>query len=241
LTQSCGACGESLSTPSRNSLAEDAIKLSEELKCNNSAFGCEFQGRLIDFSHHLNTCDFVDRPMPCLIPGCELVFKKKAMIKHLLNEHKSNLNTPGKAVDIVKHSLHVEVFKQANNEEEWKNFVRNPGVYRRVVGDEERFYLLRVWTEDWLLKVQMYSLTHECEPIKYQLDTSRSESSRSRLATICKTSNFSKSSPGFSLPVQQALKNYSYIPHRGDIKALLIHISFSNSSFFQLSTNYLTS
>ena len=235
LSQTCIECNSSLQTPTRNTSAEDQLKQCESLKCNNSHFGCEFEGRLVDFSHHLSTCEFSDCPKPCLMPGCELAFKKKPMIKHLLSTHKTNLTSPNKAIDILKNSFYVEVFRQVSQEEEWKNFDKSPVVYRRLVGDEERFYLLRVWTEDWLLKLQLYSLTHDCEPVKYQLDTSRhSEAGKSRFAIICTTSNLSKSRPGFSLPVQQALKHYSYISNRGDIKALLVHISFANSSFCSL-------
>ena len=233
LSRTCKNCNSSLQHPIRSTSAEDIIKQCDNLKCNNSDYGCDFRGPLIDFSHHLTTCEFIDRPKSCMLADCGLSLKKKPMIKHLLSAHKTNLTSPNKAIDIVKQSFYVEVFRQVSQEEEWKSFEKSPLIYRRLAGDEERFYLLRVWTEDWLLNVQLYSLTHECEPVKYQLDTSRhAEPAKSRFVTVCQTSDPAR--PGLGLALQEALKHYSYISNRGDIKALLVHVSFANSTFCSL-------
>lgn len=237
LLQNCILCGESLKTPIRNLAIEDQIKNSEDLHCNYSQYGCEFKGRFIDFSYHQSTCEYIDRPLPCSIPGCEVSCRKRTMISHLLNQHKANMSS-SKVNIIEKGQFYVEVFRQKNCDGDWRNFEKQPAVYKRSVGDEERFYLLRIWTEEWILKVQVYSLTHECEPIRYLLDGSKRRAlengkNKNKCVSLCKTASHCKASPGFAIPVLPALNFYSYIHERGDIKALLFHISFASSDFFQ--------
>ena len=227
----CSVCEECLATPTRNLLVEDLIKNSEDLPCMYLAEGCDFVGRFIDLSHHQTICEFSDVPSQCMIKPCAQKFRKRAMIDHLLAHHKAK-NSNSKIVD---GKFSMDIFKQISNEEEWKCSQWCPGIFRRDFEDEERAYLVQVWSEDEVLYVEVFSLTNNSEPIRYLMkmpNDKSNESDRGRYVLISSTATAKESPPILSLPVMYALKNYGYLPVRGDIKAITLQFQLPSKDFY---------
>ncbi|OMJ87475.1 hypothetical protein SteCoe_10808 [Stentor coeruleus] len=229
----CQICQYSLINPTRNLVIEEVIKNSEQLPCMYTSKECDFKGRIIDLAHHESTCEYADLANQCMLPNCVEKLRKKAMIQHLIATHKANFTNKVEVID--KGKFQVEVFKQINCEQDWKSFEWKPFVYKRTVGDEERHYLLRIWSQEWVLYAQVISLTHESEPIRYLLEKSSDKSEddkSSKFIIISRTITYKRSAPIFEHNTEIALNRYGYKHSRGDIKGLLLKFSLSNKDFF---------
>ena len=197
----------------------------------NVTDGCDFIGRFVDLAHHQITCELSDIPNQCILHPCAEKLRKKPMIEHFINQHKA-LSTNNK---IENGKFHIEVFKQINNEEDWKCFQWRPYVFRREVDDEERFYLVQVWSESWVLYAKVFSLTHNSEPVRYLLDLPKNkgaDENKAKYILISNTLTYKKSAPVLCLPINYILKNYGYKHTREDIKAIFLQFQLSSKDFY---------
>lgn len=226
----CNVCQETMANPTRNLIVEEIVKNSEELLCVYQTEGCDFLGRFVDLSHHQTTCEFADVPNLCVLKPCLQKLRKRPMIEHLLKHEKVHMSN----LLIEDGKFALEVFQQASNEEAWKSFQWGPVIYKRKVDDEERAYLVQVWSEDWILHVGVFSITDPAEPIRYLLEMPKGKSleDKGRYVMIGTTASYTKAPPAFTVPLVCALKNYAYLHTRGDIKVLQLQFHLPGKDFY---------